>query len=103
MMAGFVSGSIGKRGVLTVAGVLRGRIRIEHGWAGRTMTRFSGIERFGHWLLATSFIILALTGLNVLYGRYVLLPLIGAEVFSAISIWGKWLHNYVAFAFMVGL
>ena len=83
--------------------LLRGRIRIEHGWAGRTMTRFSGIERFGHWLLATSFIILALTGLNVLYGRYVLLPLIGAEVFSAISIWGKWLHNYVAFAFMVGL
>src|SRR5256885_6580983 len=25
--------------------LLRGRIRIEHGWAGRTMTRFSGIER----------------------------------------------------------
>jgi formate dehydrogenase subunit gamma len=83
--------------------LLRGRIRIEHGWAGRTMTRFSDLERFGHWLLAVSFIILALTGLNILYGRYVLLALIGAEAFSFISIWGKWLHNYVAFAFMVGL
>ena len=62
--------------------LLRGRIAIEHGWAGRTITRFSDLERFGHWLLATSFIILALTGLNVLYGRYVLLPLIGAELFS---------------------
>lgn len=83
--------------------LLRGRIAIEHGWAGRTITRFSDLERFGHWLLATSFIILALTGLNVLYGRYVLLPLIGAEAFSAISMAGKWLHNYVGFAFMVAL
>ena len=89
--------------VLAAFFLLRGRIAIEHGWAGRTITRFTDIERFGHWLLAVSFIILALTGLNVLYGRYFLLPLIGAEAFSFISIWGKWLHNYVAFAFMVGL
>jgi len=39
-----------------------GRISIEHGWAGRTITRFSDLERFGHWLLAASFVILALTG-----------------------------------------
>ena len=90
-------------GVLALFFLLRGRIRIEHGWAGRTITRFTEIERIGHWLLAVSFIILALTGLNVLYGRYALLPLIGADAFSAISIAGKWLHNYVAFAFMVGL
>lgn len=89
--------------VLAAFFLLRGRIAIEHGWAGRTITRFGDVERFGHWLLATSFVILALTGLNVLYGRYFLLPLIGADAFSAISIVGKWLHNYVAFAFMVGL
>ena len=94
---------VGIVGLLAVFYLLRGRIAIEHGWAGRTITRFGDIERFGHWLLAVSFIILALTGLNVLYGRYFLLPLIGAEMFSTISIWGKWLHNYVAFAFMVGL
>jgi formate dehydrogenase subunit gamma len=90
-------------GVLALFFLVRGRIGIEHGWAGRTITRFTEIERMGHWLLAVSFIILALTGLNVLYGRYALLPLIGADAFSAISIAGKWLHNYVAFAFMVGL
>ena len=89
--------------VLAAFFLLRGRIRIEHGWAGRTITRFSDLERFGHWLLASSFIILALTGLNVLYGRYALLPLIGAEAFSTISIAAKWLHDYVAFAFMAGL
>ena len=65
--------------------LLRGRIAIEHGWAGRTITRFSDLERFGHWLLATSFVILALTGLNVLYGRYFLLPLLGPALFSDIS------------------
>ena len=83
--------------------LLRGRVKIEHGWGGWTLTRFSDIERLGHWLLALSFIVLALTGLNVLYGRYFLLPLIGAPMFSEVSLWGKWLHEYVAFAFMAAL
>ena len=83
--------------------LLRGRIQIEGGWAGRSIARFGDVERFSHWLLAVSFLILALTGLNVLYGRYLLLPLIGAESFSAVSQSGKWLHNYVGFAFMIAL
>ncbi|AXS40140.1 formate dehydrogenase subunit gamma [Breoghania sp. L-A4] len=82
---------------------LRGRIRIEHGKSGVTITRFATIERMGHWLLAVSFLILAVTGLNVLYGRYVLLPVIGDSAFSAITLWGKYLHNYLAFAFIAGL
>jgi formate dehydrogenase subunit gamma len=83
--------------------LLRGRIRIENGWGGWTLTRFSGVERLGHWLLALSFIVLALTGLNVLYGRHILLPLIGAQMFSEVLLWGKWLHTYAAFAFMAAL
>ena len=35
-----------------------------------------------HWMLAVSFIVLALTGLNLLYGRYVLLPVIGPDAFG---------------------
>ena len=108
----FRNGPLPKYGLWSLGGiavllaaffVLRGRISIEHGWAGRTITRFSDLERFGHWLLAASFVILALTGLNVLYGRYFLLPLLGPALFSEISVGAKWLHNYVAFAFMVGL
>lgn len=83
--------------------VIRGRIRIEHGWSGRTIERFNGVERFAHWLTATSFIVLALTGLNLLYGRYVMLPLIGPEPFATISLWGKVAHNYIAFAFALGV
>jgi formate dehydrogenase subunit gamma len=83
--------------------VVRGPIRIEHGRSGWTVERFSSFERTGHWLLASSFIILAFTGLNILYGRYLLLPLIGQQAFAAITQIGKMLHNYVAFAFMIGL
>jgi formate dehydrogenase subunit gamma len=82
---------------------VRGRIRVEHGMSGRVIERFNGVERFAHWLLAISFIVLALTGLNVLYGRYVLKPLIGPDAFAAITLFGKYVHNYIAFAFMLGL
>jgi len=89
--------------LLAVFFAVRGRIEIEGGTSGRTIERFNTLERFSHWLLAVSFILLALTGLNMLYGRYVVLPLIGGSAFSAITEWGKYLHNYIAFAFMIGI
>lgn len=94
-------------GIIALLGLffgLRGRIRIGHGGpSGETILRFKWIERMGHWLLASSFIILALTGLNLIYGRELLIPLIGKEAFATISVYGKLAHNYVAFAFMVSL
>ena len=96
-------GVAGMLGLLALFFLVRGRIKIDHGWSGRTIERFTNFERMAHWLLAVSFIILALTGLNITYGRYVLLPFIGKEAFASLSIIGKWLHNYVAFAFMVAL
>lgn len=107
-----VWGMVGTIVFLAVYFLLRGRIRIDAGPAGRTVERFNGIERFAHWLTATSFIILALTGLNVLYGRY----LFGADpaanggdfsalhtAFATLTYYGKIAHAYVAFAFMAGL
>jgi formate dehydrogenase subunit gamma len=81
----------------------RGRIRIESGRSGVVVERFGFLDRLAHWLTAVSFIILGLTGLNTLYGRYVLKPLIGADAFAAFSLFSKYIHNYVAFAFMAGL
>jgi formate dehydrogenase subunit gamma len=82
---------------------VRGRIRIDHGPSGRTMKRFSDIERAGHWFLASSFIVLALTGLNFLFGRSLLIPIIGKDAFASITMFGKLIHNYVAFAFMASI
>ena len=81
----------------------RGRIAIDHGPSGRTIERFTDFERMSHWILAVSFIILAITGLNILYGKYVLLPIIGRDAFAALAGIGKWLHNFLAFGFMLGL
>ncbi|EDP64593.1 formate dehydrogenase, gamma subunit, putative [alpha proteobacterium BAL199] len=82
---------------------IRGRIRIHGGPSGVTIERFKAVERFAHWLMAGSFVILGLTGLNILYGRYVLKPVIGPDAFGALTLFGKYAHNYLAFAFMIGL
>ena len=89
--------------LLAVFFVIRGRVRIERGFSGRTVERFNGVERFTHWLTAASFVVLGLTGLNMLYGRYVIKPFIGLEAFSTLTEAGKYAHNFVAFAFMIGI
>ena len=94
---------LGMIGILALFFLIRGRIMIEGGKDGRTITRFDFFERMMHWTIAVSFIVLALTGLNILYGRYVLLPVVGPAIFGAVTDFGKHIHNYVAFAFMVGL
>ena len=82
---------------------LRGRIKVEAGLSGRKILRFDLVERFCHWLTAISFIVLAITGLNMLYGRYLLLPIMGKEAFSTLAWLGKYAHDFVAFGFMAGL
>ena len=93
----------GTLAVLAVFFMFRGRIAIDSGTSGRTIERFNTVERIVHWTLANSFILLALTGLNMLYGRYALKPFIGPEAFSTVTLLGKYIHNYVAFAFMLAL
>jgi len=83
--------------------MIRGRIRIHGEKTGRTMIRFKTFERFGHWLLATSFIALGITGLISLFGRKVLIPAFGHEAFSSLAIISKWVHNNISWAFVVAL
>ena len=96
-------GLAGIIGLLIVFYLVRGRIRIDSGPSDKKIQRFGAIDRFAHWLMAGSFVVLAITGLNLLYGRHLLIPLFGKEAFAAITTIGKFAHNYLAFAFMVGL
>lgn len=89
--------------VLILFYLLRGKVRIEGEITGRTITRFKAAERFGHWLLAGSFIVLSLTGLISLFGRKVMIPLLGKDSFSTIAVGSKWIHNNVSWAFILGL
>ncbi|BCX17900.1 MAG: formate dehydrogenase [Geminicoccaceae bacterium] len=94
---------LGMLGLVALFFALRGRVPLEAGPSGRTIERFNGLERFAHWLTATTFIVLALTGLNLMFGRTLLLPLVGKDTFAVLTQWGKLLHNYLAFGFMVGI
>jgi formate dehydrogenase subunit gamma len=96
-------GLAGIIGLLVVFYMVRGRITIDAGPSEDRIMRFGTIDRFAHWLMAGSFVVLGITGLNLLYGRYVLLPIIGKDAFATITTFGKYAHNYLAFAFMLGL
>jgi formate dehydrogenase subunit gamma len=94
---------LGMLAVLVVFYLWRGMVRIESGRSGRTIVRFNAAERFVHWMTATSFVILALSGLNITLGRPLLLPLMSPAAFAAWSEWAKYAHNYLSFPFTLGV
>ena len=83
--------------------MVRGRIRIHGGFSGAKILRFASFERFTHWLTASCFVVLALSGLNISFGRILILPLFGPEAFATMSAYAKLAHDYLAFPFMLGL
>ena len=93
----------GMLALLCVFYLIRGKVRIEGGPSGQTIIRFGWLSRFVHWLTATSFLALGLTGLNLVFGKTLLLPVIGASAFSSITQLGKFVHNYISFAFALGI
>jgi formate dehydrogenase subunit gamma len=94
---------VGMLGLLVVFYLWRGMVRLQSGYSGRMIVRFNAFERFVHWTTATCFIILGLTGLNVTFGKPLLLPIFGLEAFSTWSQWAKYVHNYVSFPFTIGV
>ncbi|MBI3443955.1 MAG: formate dehydrogenase subunit gamma [Magnetospirillum sp.] len=94
---------IGVTAAIAAFYVIRGKIKMEGGPSGRLILRFTKVERIGHWLTAGSFLVLGVTGLNNLFGRWVLEPVLGKTLFSWLTWAGKWLHNISGFFFMAGL
>jgi formate dehydrogenase subunit gamma len=94
---------IGMFALLAIFFLVRGRIKIAGGRSGRTLLRFDVLERVLHWMTAVSFIILALSGLNITFGKPLILPLVGPEAFTNISIAFKYAHNYLSFPFTLGV
>ncbi|NNK78655.1 MAG: formate dehydrogenase subunit gamma [Litoreibacter sp.] len=94
---------VGTIALLALFFLVRGRVRIDGEITGRTIERFKAVERFGHWLLASSFIVLGLTGLITLFGRKFLIPTFGHEAFSTVAVASKWVHNNISWAFMIAL
>jgi formate dehydrogenase subunit gamma len=67
------------------------------------MLRFTAFERFVHWMTATCFVLLGISGLNITFGKDVLLPLIDPNAFGTWSQAAKYVHNYISFPFTIGV
>ena len=94
---------LGVLAALVIFYLTRGMVKIERGRSGRVVVRFNALERFVHWMTATCFIILALSGLNITFGKSLLAPVIGLDAFAAWSQWAKYAHNYLSFPFTIGV
>jgi formate dehydrogenase subunit gamma len=89
--------------LLAAAYLIIGKIRISAGRSGKKILRFNAFERVAHWLTAVSFVVLGLTGLNITFGKVVLLPLMSPEAFADLSQAAKYVHDFTSFSFMAGL
>jgi len=82
---------------------MHGPQRIEEPLSGRKVPRWSFNERVLHWYVATLFIVLTISGLSMLFGRAVLVPVIGLHANAAWADFSKILHNYLGPFFVVGV
>lgn len=89
--------------ILAVFFLLRGTVKIDAGFSQKTLPRWNLGERVLHWFVAVSFVLLLLTGFSLMYGRIVLIPLIGHSGFGAYAALAKDIHNYLGPAFSVGV
>ena len=69
--------------------------------SGRRIKRFTAWERHVHWATAYSFIALAITGIIIMYGKKIMLPWMGHDLFSWFAIISKYLHNFVGPLFII--
>ena len=79
----------------------KGPIKLHEKPTGRRLLRFGAWDRMVHWATAISFILLAVTGTIILFGKFIFLPIIGYTLFGWLATLAKNVHNFVGpvFAF----
>ena len=93
-------------GVVVVIGAFykwRGSIKVHDAPTGRLIQRFTPFERYVHWVVGISFAILGVSGLIMMLGKYVLLPVVGYTLFGWLAQLSKHLHNFLGPVFLVSL
>ncbi len=82
---------------------IKGPFRLHDKLSGRLIERFNSADRMVHWTMAFSFVALAFTGITILFGKHLLLPIIGPSAFSWITVVGKNIHNFVGPLFVFSI
>ena len=81
----------------------KGPIKLHEPPTGRMILRFNVLERWAHWSMAISFCALGVSGLVILFGKHVLLPVIGYTLFAWLTMLMKNLHNFIGPLFLVSI
>ncbi|MFQ5993862.1 MAG: formate dehydrogenase subunit gamma [Acidiferrobacterales bacterium] len=90
-------------GALLLWLIIRGQVKVESAPSGRTVARWNTAERVLHWYTAILFVLLAITGLSLLFGRAALIPVLGPAGFTAWATFAIYVHNYLSPFFIVGV
>jgi len=94
---------VGVLGLIVLFFLIRGRVRVEEAESGLTVPRWQVWERVMHWYTAILFVLLAISGLSMLFGRMVLIPLLGAKGFAGWASLSINVHNYIGPFFALGV
>ncbi|MBU1724704.1 MAG: formate dehydrogenase subunit gamma [Gammaproteobacteria bacterium] len=97
MALGFVALAI------VVFRLVRGRIPIKAGRSTHKIKRFSKLQRYVHWTTAALFVTLAITGIFILFGRYIVIPLFGPEIGGPLVYGLKRIHDFAGPLFAIAL
>ncbi|MES2537630.1 MAG: formate dehydrogenase subunit gamma [Pseudomonadota bacterium] len=94
--------------ILAVVGIaavflIFGPVKLKEGRTGRLIERFTSVERLAHWTVAITFVLLAFSGLLMLFGKHVILPLFGHTLFGWVAFACKNIHNFVGPVFTISL
>ena len=93
--------------IVTVALALfylkRGALGKVHPDTGLIIERFTPLERAAHWTNAIAFVVLAVSGLVMAFGKFFLLPVMGATLFGWMTYALKNVHNFAGPLFAVSL
>jgi len=81
----------------------KGTMKLHGTETGRKIERFTPLERAAHWSNAIAFVLLALSGLVMAFGKFIIQPFIGTALFGWLTYALKNIHNFAGPLFAVSL
>ena len=90
-------------GILLLFHLFGGRSKLDHPRSGRKIKRWSWFSRLVHWITAISFIVLAVSGISMLIGKNLLIPVLGKAGFASWAQLSLQAHNVLGPVFSVGI
>ncbi len=95
---------VGMAVLLLLYHLFHGKNRLDvNSLSGRMVPRWNTFERMVHWITAFSFIALAITGISMLLGKQLLIPVLGPAGFASWAGISMSVHNLIGPVFSIGI